>query len=223
MSKKVILVTGASSGMGYEACKSLASQGHKVYGGARRVEKMESLKADGVTPLKLDVTDSNGSLIQDNDERMMFFTRGVLETIKKLAWKPDIIHCSGWFSMLVPFYVKRTEFRNNPFFMESKLALTLYNDDFGEMLATNMAKKMKADGGTQKDWRFYKEPTYLNIMKAAINYSDAVILASDKVNPELIDFAKQNNKDIVEYTPDNKEFCEKINEYYDSIIEIEED
>lgn len=57
MSKKVILVTGASSGMGYEACKSLASQGHKVYGGARRVEKMESLKADGVTPLKLDVTD----------------------------------------------------------------------------------------------------------------------------------------------------------------------
>ena len=60
-------------------------------------------------------------------------------------------------------------------------------------------------------------------MKAAINYSDAVILASDKVNPELIDFAKQNNKDIVEYTPDNKEFCEKINEYYDSIIEIEED
>ena len=172
---------------------------------------------------KLDVTDSNGSLIQDNDERMMFFTRGVLETIKKLAWKPDIIHCSGWFSMLVPFYVKRTEVRNNPFFMESKLALTLYNDDFGEMLATNMAKKMKADGGTQKDWRFYKEPTYLNIMKAAINYSDAVILASDKVNPELIDFAKQNNKDIVEYTPDNKEFCEKINEYYDSIIEIEED
>lgn len=172
---------------------------------------------------KVDVTDKNGALIKDNDERMMFFTRGVLETIKKLAWKPDIIQCSGWFSMLVPFYIKRTEFKNNPFFMESKLALTLYDDDFGEVLASNMAKKMKADGGTQKDWRFYKEPTYLNIMKAAINYSDAIVLASDKVNQELIDFAKNNNKDIVEYVPDSKELCEKINEYYNSIIEIEED
>lgn len=172
---------------------------------------------------KVDIRDKSGNMIADNDERMMFFSRGVLETIKKLAWKPDIIHCSGWFSMLVPFYIKRTEFKNSPFFMESKLVLTLYDDAFGEVLANNMAKKMKADGGTQKDWRFYKEPSYLNIMKAAINYSDAIVLASENVNQELIDFAKENNKNIVEYVADNKVLCEKINAFYDSIIEIEED
>lgn len=172
---------------------------------------------------KVDVVRGNGSLVKDNDERAMFFARGVLETIKKFEWKPDVIHCTGWFTMLVPFYVKRTGYKNNPFFMESKLVLTLYDDDFGETLCVNMAKKMKADGGTQKDWRFYKEPTYLNIMKAAISYSSAVVLASEKVNPELIEFAKENKKDIIPYVADEKELCQKINEYYDSIIEKDEE
>ncbi|MBR1770318.1 MAG: glycogen/starch synthase [Bacteroidales bacterium] len=172
---------------------------------------------------KVDITKADGSLLEDNDERTMFFARGVLETIKKLAWKPEIIHCSGWFSMLLPFYVKRTKYKDNPFFMESKVVLTLYDDDFGESLAASMSKKMKVDGGTQKDWRYYKEPTYLNIMKAAISYSEGVILASDKVNPELIAFAKENSKHIVEYVEDEKELYAKINEYYDSIVDLDED
>ncbi|MDO5759722.1 MAG: glycogen/starch synthase [Bacteroidota bacterium] len=173
---------------------------------------------------KVDVINADGSLVKYNDERAMFFARGVLETIKKFAWKPDVIHCTGWFTMLVPFYVKRTGYyKNSPFFMESKVVLSLYDDDFGQMLAENMAKKMKADGGTQKDWRFYKEPTYLNIMKAAISYSTGVVLASDKVNPELIEFAKENKKDIIPYVEDEKERCKIINDYYDSIIEKDEE
>ena len=172
---------------------------------------------------KIDIRKSDGSFMSDNDERTMFFSRGVLETIKKLAWKPSVIQCSGWFSMLIPFYVRRTEYKNNPFFMESKLVLTLYDDDFGETLSANMAKKMKADGGTQKDWRFYKDPSYPSIMKAAISYSDAVVLASDKVNPELLAYAQENKKDIIPYIDNEKELYQKINEYYDSIIEIEDE
>lgn len=172
---------------------------------------------------KVDVRDAEGKMLQDNDERMMFFARGVLETIKKLSWKPDIVHCSGWFSMLVPFYVRRTTlYKNDPLFMESKLVLTLYDDDFGESLASNMAKKMKADGGTQKDWRFYKEPTYLNIMKAAINYSNGVVLASDKVNPELIEYAQEQKKDIVPFVAESEGLYADINKYYERITENEE-
>src|SRR5574344_1026798 len=172
--------------------------------------------------LKADVV-HNKKPIADNDERSIFFARGVLETIKKLSWRPALIHCSGWFSMMLPFFVKRTDYKNNPFFMDSKIVVTLFNDDFAQMLDVNLVKKLKVDGGTQKDWNFYKEPTYVNIMKAAISYSDGVVLASDNVNPELIEFAKENKKHIVEYSPDKDKFFSDINAFYDSIIVIDED
>ena len=57
MDKKVVIITGASSGIGYESAKLLAQSGYKVYGGARRVDRMEDLKQYGVVPLSLDVTD----------------------------------------------------------------------------------------------------------------------------------------------------------------------
>ncbi|MBQ9254199.1 MAG: glycogen/starch synthase [Bacteroidales bacterium] len=172
---------------------------------------------------KGDIRDENGVFKPDNDERTIFFARGVLETIKNLSWKPDIIQCSGWFSMLLPFYIKRTDYRDNPFFMESKVIVTLCDDEFGETMAENMAKKLKTDGGTQKDWKFYKEPTYVNIMKAAINYSDGVILASANVNQELIDYAKDCKKDIIPFTPYKNEYFQSINEYFDSIAPKEDD
>ena len=56
-SNKVILLTGASSGIGYDTAVALAQQGHKVYAAARRVERMEPLREYGIVPLKMDVTD----------------------------------------------------------------------------------------------------------------------------------------------------------------------
>ena len=56
-SNKVILLTGASSGIGYDTAVALAQQGHKVYAAARRVDRMEPLRQYGIVPLKMDVTD----------------------------------------------------------------------------------------------------------------------------------------------------------------------
>ena len=168
------------------------------------------------------VSDKDGTLFADNDERAIFFIRGVLETIKKLSWKPNIIHCSGWFAALLPFYVKRTEYKNNPFFSNSKVVLSLFNEDFEGSLCENLSKKMKADGGTLKDWKMYKEPTYLNLMKAAISYSDAVVIAEEGVNQELIDFAKSNKKTIIDYAP-LPEMADSLSELYDKIAVIDED
>ena len=145
-----------------------------------------------------------------------------METIKKLSWKPSVIHCSGWFSMLLPFYVKRTEYKNNPFFTDSKIIVNLYDDDFQGQLNENLMKKLKESGGTAKDWKFYKEPSYLNIMKAAISYSDGVVLTSENVNKELIDFANENKKHIIEFAPKQEQY-NSINEFYDSIIVEDED
>lgn len=160
----------------------------------------------------------NDKMIKDNDERSIFYARGVLETTKKLAWKPSVIQCTGWFSMLIPFYLKRTEYKNNPYFNTSKIILTLYNDDFPGMLDENMFKKLKADGGSPKDWKFYKEPTYLNFMKAAISYSDGVVVASKDVRKELIDFATQNKKNVIPYNEDKTLLYKSVTDYYNSII-----
>lgn len=171
---------------------------------------------------KANVLDENGNLFEDNDERSIFFIRGVLETIKKLSWKPNVIQCSGWFAALLPFYVKRTEYKNHPFFSNTKLVVTLFNEDFEGSLCESIAKKLKADGGTVKDWKLYKEPTYLNLMKAAINYADAVVVAEEGVNQELIDFAYSNKKHVIEYTP-MPELADKLSELYDKIAILDED
>ncbi|MBP1629813.1 MAG: Starch synthase catalytic protein [Bacteroidetes bacterium] len=171
---------------------------------------------------KYDVIDEDGEMFADNDERTIFYSRGVLETIKKLNWQPQIIHCNGWFSSLMPFYVKRTDYKNNPLFSNSKIILTLADDEFSGMLCEGISKKLKSDGGTVKDWKNYKEPDYLNYMMAAISYSEGVVLASENVNPVLIEFAKQNKKHIVEYAP-LQEQAVKINELYDKIMIQTED
>ncbi len=176
--------------------------------------------------IKADVKDAKGKFLTNNDERSIFFARGVLETVKKLSWRPSLIHCNGWFSMMLPFFVKRTdEYKNNPYFSSSKIVVTLMGEPFTDMLDVNLMRKIKreSEGGTQKDWKFYKEPTYENIMKAAISYADGVVVGQEKVSKELIEFAKENKKTIVPFKADKKEFYKSINDYYDSIIEIEED
>ena len=171
---------------------------------------------------KANAFDVDGNLFEDNDERIIFYARGVLETIKKLSWKPNIIHCLGWFAALLPFYVKRTEYKNNPFFNDSKVVLSLFNDEFQGSLVESFLKKLKAEGGTAKDWKIYKEPTYLNLMKAAISYSDAVVVAQEGVNQELIDFAIASKKQVIEYAPFDEQ-KDKINALYDSLAVIEEE
>lgn len=171
---------------------------------------------------KFDVVDSKNKLLENNDERVIFFSRGVLETIKKLNWRPAVIQCNGWFSCLLPFYIKRTDYKNNPLFSTSKVVISLIDDDFGGMLQDSFAKKLKTDGGTLKDWKMYKEASYLNYMKAAISYADGVVAASDKVNPELISYVKELKKPFIEYASREEQYP-LINALYDKILINEEE
>ncbi|HEX7411888.1 MAG TPA: glycogen/starch synthase, partial [Bacteroidales bacterium] len=75
--------------------------------------------------------DKNNKFFKDNDERTIFFSRGVLETVKKLGWAPDLVHCHGWITSLVPLYIKRA-FRDNPLFSDTKIIISIYDDDFTE-------------------------------------------------------------------------------------------
>lgn len=168
---------------------------------------------------KSGVEDSNGVFFSDNDERSMFYAKGVLETVKKLGWQPHLIHCTGWFAAMLPFYAKRI-YKDNPLFSETKLVVTLFNDEYGSELSEDFAKKIKMDGATPKDMKLYQAPlNYVNFMKAAIHYSSGVVLGDENVNKELIDFAKKNKKPILPYPQNGHlENLEEMNAFYDSII-----
>lgn len=165
---------------------------------------------------KTTLVEKNGNFCEDNDERAIFFARGVLETVKKLGWAPDIIHCHGWFTGLVPLYVKKM-FQDNPIFSESKVVFSAYDDQFGQKLNPEFATKLKMDGIEDADLENYKEADYVNMVKGAIEHSDAAIIGSENVNPEIQEFIQNSGKPNLGYQ-DEENYISAFNDLYDQIL-----
>lgn len=162
----------------------------------------------------------NGKFFNDNDERAIFFTRGVLETVKKLGWVPDIIHCHGWMTSLVPLYIKNS-YNKEPIFENSKVIFSLYNNDFKPALNKNFAKKAMMDEISEEAIADYKDSSFVGLNKAAMNASDAVIKASENINSELEDHYNSIDKPKLGYhSPD--EYIEAYSNFYDEILESSE-
>ena len=160
--------------------------------------------------------DKDGNYFEDNDERAIFFSRGVIETVKKLGWSPDIIHCSGWFTSLLPLYFK-TVLKENPMFSGTKVVSSIFNDEFPGQLDKDMVKKLKTKEMNEEDLELYKEPTYANICKAAVNFSDGVIFSSENINPEVENYVRNIGKPLLEYHSMD-EYIEAHNEFYDEVL-----
>lgn len=165
--------------------------------------------------------DENGNFLENNDERILFYGRGTLEAVRKLAWQPHLIHFSGWFSCMVPFYLRRIN-KENAFFNGTRTVLSLTDDAFEGKFSLELEKKMRADGATAKDLRLYQNLDYMTLMKAAITYANGIVIASPNVNPELVAFAKENKRYVVDYMePDPKtghqEFYARINKLYEQL------
>ncbi len=165
---------------------------------------------------KFVLRDKNKKFFKDNDERAIFFSRGVLETVKKLGWAPDIVHCHGWFSSITPIYLKKA-FNENPLFTETKVIYSIYNDDFDEGLNKDFAKKIKMEGIEDADLEQYKGADYISMNKAAIDYSDAVIIGSDTINAEVEEYLKASGKPYLEYHPEET-YIDAYNKFYDEIL-----
>ena len=147
---------------------------------------------------KFATTNDEGIEFDDNDERAIFFARGVLETVIKLRWSPDIIHCHGWFTGMVPLFVKKT-YKDNPLFANAKIIYSVYNDQFNNPLNSNMAAKIAEDGIAINEIAVLKEPTFVNLSKLAIDYSDATIKGSETINSELESYMKDSKKPFLDY------------------------
>jgi starch synthase len=147
---------------------------------------------------KFATSNDEGIEFDDNDERAIFFARGVLETVIKLRWSPDIIHCHGWFTGMVPLFVKKT-YKDNPLFANAKIIYSVYNDQFNTPLNNKMAGKIAEDGININEISVLNEPTFVNLSKLAIDYSDATIKGSETINTELEDYMKAAEKPFLDY------------------------
>ena len=171
---------------------------------------------DFFTKKKYTVYDTNGKFCEENDDRIVFFNRGVIETVRKLNWSPDIIHCTGWMTALMPIFIKRA-FKDNPLFNESKVIYSIYDDAFTGQLKAGFEKKVKLPGLNAKDLKGFKDASYVNITKSAIDHSDGIIMGSKTINPEVAEYLKGCGKPILEYQdPDN--YAEAYNAFYDQIL-----
>ena len=157
-----------------------------------------------------------GVFCDDNDVRSIFFTRGVIETVKKLNWSPDIIHCHGWISALMPVYLKRAmNVKDNPLFNESKIIYSICNDAFDEPFKAGFDKKMKLPGITAKDLKYFKEANYLNLTKAAIDYADGITIGSETIHPEIEEYLKTCGKPVMPFR-DEESFPQDCNDFYET-------
>ena len=122
------------------------------------------------------VVDENGVEYADNDDRVIFYARGVIETVKKLRWTPDIILCSGWMSALAPLYLKRA-FNDEPFFANAKIVLMLDDNEYQKPFHSKFADKLRLDGITNTDVRSIADFSvgYEELMRLAVDYSDAIV------------------------------------------------
>ena len=159
-----------------------------------------------------------GKFFKDNDERAIFFTRGVLETVKKLGWVPDIIHCHGWMTSLVPLYIK-TSYKKEPIFANSKVIFSLYNNDFKPSLDKNFAQKAMMDNISEEAIKDYADTSFIGLNKAAINASDAVIKACEKINPELEAFFQSVDKPKLDFQG-TENYIEAYSNFYDEILQV---
>lgn len=145
------------------------------------------------------------TLPEENDERCIFFVRGVIETVRKLRWESGIIHCSGWISALAPLYI-RQNFADDPSFAGAKIVYSLFGGGFSGSLNPRFREKLKLDGFSDDaiDALGSEPVDFISLNKLAIDHADAIIQATDDVDPKLIEYAKATGKPFMPYPgPDN--------------------
>ncbi|MEX0272934.1 MAG: glycogen/starch synthase [Flavobacteriaceae bacterium] len=149
---------------------------------------------------KATFADENGKLFPDNDQRAIFFAKGVVETVKKLNWSPDIIHVHGWMASLVPLYLKKY-YADEPLFADSKIVTSVYQRSFEDSLDPGMVQKIAFDGIPEEEIAQLSVPNYNNLLKVAVDFSDAVILASEEIPEELNEHISNLEKPLLPYVP----------------------
>jgi len=161
-------------------------------------------------------SDKDGQFFEDNDERALFFCRGVLETVKKLGWAPHVIHCHGWMTSMLPLYVKNF-YNDDPVFAETRVVTSLYDDQFDGKLDEHLVEKIAYDRINGETTKVIKKPLHANLQKLAMQHSDGVVLASDALNAEIVAALKESKTPFMSH-PGTEDFADAYRKFYDQMI-----
>ena len=164
--------------------------------------------------------DHEGKLLDNNDERMIFYCKGVIETVRKLGWAPDVIHCQGWFTSLVPMYIKKL-YADDPLFENTKVIYSVFNNGYKGKLSDNIIDKLLFEDLDENDLVGLNNLNVNTLNKFAISYADAVVQASEKINKNVLTNIQDSGKPFMEF-PGEVEYENDYLNFYSHFIKNEE-
>jgi starch synthase len=168
---------------------------------------------------KYDFCDANDKFYDDNDERMIFFNKGVIEIIHKLGWIPDIIHCQGWMSSLVAMYA-RTVTRNEPVFKNTRFIYSVFGDCFEGNMSNKFTEKALVAGQDKEIFQDLGSPDCSDLYRTGITFADGITLGSQDVNEGLYETIYKSNKPVLAYQEkDAENFAESHYDFYNMLLE----
>lgn len=167
---------------------------------------------------KATLRDENGEEFEDNDQRAIFFARGVLETVGKLRWSPDIIECRGWFTSFIATYLRHS-FADDPIFANVKIIVSLDGDRFEKPFNPSVVETLNSEGVEMDDkLNILNDATYENLCKFVLNYADGIVISSDNVAEEILDIARQSGKPLMEFEQERGDsYYDKYRLFYENI------
>jgi starch synthase len=161
--------------------------------------------------------DENDTPYNDNDERSMFFCRGVLETVKKLGWKPDVIYCHGVMTAFMPLYIKKI-YNKDPHFTDSKVVINLYNEDINTFWDNRFVEKLKFEGFDKKLLADLQDLSFENVMKNIFKLTDGLAIGCENLNPELKSLYDEATCLKQEFVAEELQ-AKTMSEFFDKVIE----
>ncbi len=163
--------------------------------------------------------DDHGKPFEDNVDRMVFFCKGVIETVKKFGWPPDIVHCHGWMTSLVPLYLK-TAYQTEPLFQNSNVVYSVYNDSPKFVFGDKFLDKATINNIGNEELAAFQDGESTNLHAGAIAFSDAAIKGSEAISSDVEKVLEKSGKPVLEYK-NEEEFLAAYLEFYNSLLEQE--
>lgn len=163
-------------------------------------------------------TDKAGEFYDDNDERAIFFCKGALETVKKLGWAPDVVHCTDWMTALVPLYLKTT-YKNDPIFKNTKSIFTVYNNSFDHTFSDDIFPKIKMTDISDENLANLRSRDFFGFIKIGSEYADVVVKANPSLNEEITTILDETAERQISTDAEDENATEAFYNLYNELAE----
>ena len=158
----------------------------------------------------------DGKFFNDNDERSMFFCKGVLETVKKLGWVPEIIHCHGWMSALMPVYLK-TLYQNDPHFSNAKVIYSIYDVQNKNKFSKNFKEKLAFDEIPVDELNIEGNIDVKNLHKIGLEWCDAIGVCSSDADDHFKTYLTETDKPLLQFHSE-EQTIEVHQDFYEKVL-----